>query len=494
MIERIGGVDRPRAFASATAYEAYLRAELAVARGEPAIAARQLELAQIADPSDGYLASRRAEVLLLAGDRDGALEAAQDASQRFPDQAAAWLVLGEVRAERGDRAGASAAFTHALGLAPEDPEVRGAVASAQGAPLATVAHAIESAPDARAGDRTAAQRLALDPMRDDRPTLRSVRRERAHRAWLRHDYREVDAILSPLVEADARDAVDRVRVIEARAADGRLLDAARLVAGVPIGSSDGVSPAEHARLWLLAGRPELAAEEAERAVHADPNDVLARVVSGEAWVRSGRVAEGVLRLAAIPPSSSEFVSVRIVAAEGLALEGRGEAADTSLARAIAAIPAAAPGDRDRLRLARARLLLSRGLDGEARAVLADVESPAGRQERGAMLTLNESPALALNDLRSRSNDPWQDGVADAWVALLCSQNPSACAPNERDRALASARQHAPTAPETLRALAVASSDRRAATDLLREAALRDPLSPWNGLLSRQLGYRNSPSP
>src|SRR5207253_1031650 len=114
-----------------------------------------------------------------------------------------------------------------------------------------------------------------DPLRDDRPTLRSARRERARRAWQVRAYREVDRVLSPVVLADPSDVIDRVLVIEARARDGRPGDAARLVPGVPVrAGAQGVSAAERARLWLISARPEVAAEEAERAFSADPNDVL----------------------------------------------------------------------------------------------------------------------------------------------------------------------------------------------------------------------------
>jgi hypothetical protein len=68
---------------------------------------------------------------------------------------------------------------------------------------------------------------------------------------------------------------------------------------------------------------------------------------------------------------------------------------------------------------------------------------------------------------------------------VCGQHPAACSEQERARALASAQDNATGAPETLRAMAANSADRREAVELLRRATERDPLSPWNSVLSAQ---------
>jgi tetratricopeptide (TPR) repeat protein len=490
-VERIGGAERVRRFASPTAYEAFLRAELALARGEAGAAARQLELAELADPADGYLAARRAEVLSIAGEREAALAAARQGTERFPREAATWLVLGEILAAQGDAAAASEAFTRALAEAPSDPEVRGAIARAQGASAASVAHAIETAPEARVGDRTLAQRLALEGAAEERPVLRTMRRERARRAWERRAWREVDVILSPLVLADPTAVIDRVRVIEARARDGRPGDAARLVPGVPLGTgAHGVPLAERARLWLIAGRAELAAEEAAQAFAQAPDDVQARRVLGEARVRTGRIEEGVMLLAGVPVDSPHFAEARIAAAEGLSRAGRHALADAALVRAVAMVPGDDAVARDRLRIARARLQMRRGGAEAARTILAEIESPLGRQQRGALLAHETPPAPVLADLRVRSGDRGEDAEADAWIALVCFQHPQACPGDERERALRVAREQASGAPATMRAMALASGEPATAMELVRQAALRDPLSPWNDLLVRLLGARN----
>ena len=107
------------------------------------------------------------------------------------------------------------------------------------------------------GDGEVAERNC-ETLRDDRPTLRSVRRERAARAWAQQDFRAVDQLLTPLVMSDPEDVRDRVRVIEARARDGRPADAARLVAGLRTATGPGgtgIDLAERARCLRCAQGP-----------------------------------------------------------------------------------------------------------------------------------------------------------------------------------------------------------------------------------------------
>ncbi len=496
MTETIGGVRRSRPFASGTAYEAFLRAEVAMARGDAEAASRQLELAMMADPADGYLAARRAEVLLAGGHGDDALAAAREATERFPAQSVGWMALGEVLAARGEGAAASTAWTRALANAPDDPEVRAAVARAAGGSQREVAQAMSGAPDARPGDRTQARRMALDPLRDDRPTLRTARRERARAAMARGAYRAVESMLGPLVASDITDVDDRVRLIEARAADGRPADAARLVPGVPIAPVvRGISRAEHARLWLLAARYDLASEEARVAFAADGSDVLARAVLGEALTKHGRVAEGVVLLAGVPAQTSRFVDAQLAAADALAASGREDLANTALERAITRVAADDAPGRDRLRIAMAERGLRRGALADARRALAAIESAWGRQRRGALLLGSAAPREVAADLRVRSGQPLEDGRADAWRVLLCTEagDAAGCDARERDAALASARVNAPEACETLRALAVTAEDRRAGMEYLRAAAIREPLSPWNRVLLARFGHRAAAS-
>ncbi|MFO0626155.1 MAG: tetratricopeptide repeat protein [Polyangiales bacterium] len=182
--ERVGGAMRTRAFASPSAYEAYLRAELAVARRDLPAAVGQMELAVTADASDGFLAARRAEVLLAAGAVPEALRAAEAATREHPEAAAAWIALAQVRRAGGDPEGGAEALERAVVLAPEDPDVRAAVSAFHGGEARDVARARMGAPDARPGDQNLARRALLDPAGEGRRWSLTRRRLRAaaHRA------------------------------------------------------------------------------------------------------------------------------------------------------------------------------------------------------------------------------------------------------------------------------------------------------------------------
>ncbi len=131
--ERIGGASRTRPFASPTAYEAYLRAEVASARGDHAAALRQLDLAALADPSDGFLAVRRVEVTAASGDLEGARSLAERVVRDRPDLSAAWLALAGVARARRRRCGRhDRSVSRALALDPDDPDVRAAVSELAG--------------------------------------------------------------------------------------------------------------------------------------------------------------------------------------------------------------------------------------------------------------------------------------------------------------------------------------------------------------------------
>jgi|GEM_PF-1340402 len=520
--ERVGGAPRLRSFASPTAYEAYLRAEVAAARGDHAQALRQLELATVADPTDGYLTARRVEVLLDAGDVDAARATATELTQAHPELSAAWLSLAEVCGRVGDHHGAMDAARRAVALDPDDPDVRAATVAVAGGDAAAAAAARLGAPEARDGDRTlAARAMALDPAGIFRRSVAARRRARAAEHAERAEWALVDAALSPVVTLDARRVADRIRVVEARALDGRPADAAALVAGLRVGEDAGsVRPAERARLWLVAGRADLAAEEARAAVRPAPNDLLARRVLGHALLRLGDVPGAVEALASVTTDApagpllelrrdplsgaldprgnvpGEAVAApgvawalaRIAVADALARAGQHALADRLLATSVDALGAPdARGARDRLRVARARALVARGAVAEGRAALSSAETAWGRHRRAALAAFSEAPGAVLDDLRARSGDAHEDGLADAWVVLVCDARQARCEPQDAAATLARAARDAPVAPATLRARAVRSDDRREAGALVRRAATIDPASPWTATLLRTLG-------
>ncbi len=84
---------------SSAAYEAYLRARLALS-AEPAqldVAQTEIGVALRYDPRDPHLWTTRAEIAALAGDDDGAVSAAERALSLQPGYPPAAAVLAELR-------------------------------------------------------------------------------------------------------------------------------------------------------------------------------------------------------------------------------------------------------------------------------------------------------------------------------------------------------------------------------------------------------------
>ncbi|MEZ4406013.1 MAG: tetratricopeptide repeat protein [Polyangiales bacterium] len=298
MAERVGGARVRRAFASPTAYEALLRAEMARAAGDRETALRQLELAELADPSDPELPARRVLVLLDDGRVDDAAALAERLTRAFPDAATAWVALSATQERRGDREGALRAVTRALASDPDDPELRGLAARLAGGTDAQVADAMRTAPDARAADRVLAARL-LGTAGARVLAARESRRRRAREALDRGAWSEAEAILAPLVRARPDDVVDREALIEARARGGHADAAVAMVAGLAL-RGDRVSHARRARLWWLCGRAGRALDEAEQALAARPDDALALRVGAQALAAMGRDGEALAMLARVP--------------------------------------------------------------------------------------------------------------------------------------------------------------------------------------------------
>jgi tetratricopeptide (TPR) repeat protein len=279
----------------------------------------------------------------------------------------------------------------------------------------------------------------------------------------------VDRVLGPLLDVGAAAVGDRVQLCEARALSGRTEDAAVLVAGLPVGEGpEAVSRGERARLWLLAGHPGEAAEEAQEALSARPEDTRARLVLGRALARLGRAPEGLGHLSQIAPGSPEYAEARVSAAEALS-EGGVEDAVVDLVLERAQGLARDALARDRLRLARATLRLRGGGVGAPGEALAGVETVWGRHRRGALLAPTEPPSRVLEDLQARTGELYEDAQADAWVVLVARLHPEALAPEAVSAALARAREGAPEAAVTQRAEASQRADRREATELLRRA-------------------------
>ena len=132
----LGGEHVRGAFVSPYAYEHYLRAEMASARGDFAQAASEFASARLGAEDDPFLAAREAESLDASGDHDGADRVLAEGRRLFPTSEALFLAQGRMLEARGDRSGAARAFVQAIEAAPlssQGPLALSALRLAQGA-------------------------------------------------------------------------------------------------------------------------------------------------------------------------------------------------------------------------------------------------------------------------------------------------------------------------------------------------------------------------
>ncbi len=270
-VERIGGRLRERPYASATAYEAYLRGELAAARGDFVEADRQLSLAAFADASDPWIVARRVHHLLAAGLRARAIDVAREGTSRHPDASAAWLglaaALGDEPATRAER---DAALARAVGLDPEDAEVR--------------ASAVRIASRDSASD--AAPAIIRRPLRQEL----TVERLAESGAWSR-----AAAMLASAARRQRPGVDDLLAASVARVCSGDLVGARASVDALSRRRGP-VDRTSLAWLWLRAGERQRALEESALA--------MGEGVAGAATVRALALAESdqltqALRVAAL---------------------------------------------------------------------------------------------------------------------------------------------------------------------------------------------------
>ncbi len=100
------------------AYEAYIRGELALARGDFDDAAAHFELATAAPEEDPYLLARLAWAQARAGRAQEAEQTLEHALALDPCSESAWFTRAELAQLAGDAAGADAAFARASECAP----------------------------------------------------------------------------------------------------------------------------------------------------------------------------------------------------------------------------------------------------------------------------------------------------------------------------------------------------------------------------------------
>jgi tetratricopeptide (TPR) repeat protein len=313
---RLAGQRTRGVFVSPSAYEHFVRAELAATRAQWAEAATAYRQALASGEQDSLLYGRLAIALEHLGQHDDADEVLTRALSLDPDAEAAQLARGEIALARGDTSAAIAAFERARTSAPES----------ESGPLRLAAVLHETGATQRA-DAVLAQ-LA----REGGPAGATAARARLAAALASDDIDATsDAALALLRIAPAR--ANDVRDAARRALEaGRPSLAARLVAALPPRDADlplrarvalangNLDEAEGllaiaapevlggyvatARLWLSTGRAARALELARDAAAREPGPA-AQCLLGDAALAAGLPEEAADAYARIPREAPE---------------------------------------------------------------------------------------------------------------------------------------------------------------------------------------------
>lgn len=485
--EHIGGRLRMRAYASATAYEAFLRGELAAARGDFVEADRQMDLATFADESDPWIVARRVHHLVAANQRARAIEVARAATSRYASASAAWLslasALGDEPATLAER---DAALARAVGLDPGDAEVR--------------ATAVRIASRHTTTDAAPARLI---------PPADPVERLAGAGAWAR-----AAALIASSARIDGPDAGPRLALAVARVCAGDRAGALGAV-GALSRRRGSVDRAAVAWLWLRAGEVTRALEEsalgmaesvrgaatvralalaeADRATEALRVAILVGVDDRapdaapshpSPW--AGRCARsGTLGLAEGTPRGSALALTAPAVAAALDRAGRTALADALMERTMTrlrALDADGAAARDALRQAAAARFDRLGRADEARSALAGVEGVDGRLARAAAGAWDGASATVTADLTAAAAEPATAPWAAAWRVLACSRPGASCAAPDVEAARGLVRASADEAPVVALARAFLAGD----ADAAARAGGLDAAGAWGRWVAGQV--------
>ncbi|MBX3250935.1 MAG: hypothetical protein KF901_27405 [Myxococcales bacterium] len=323
VVRVLGGERRPGPFVSPYAYEHFLRAELAAARGDDEaaiegyararlgpsddalVAARLAEAfdrvgrveradatlaeAEALDPESEAVALARSRIAERRGDGDGALDAAVTAVERAPESDAALGRLGELLARRGASSRALVVLRRVSGH-PGAARARLTLALTLGDPIAAeeALEALSRLVPTRQAEVEAAVRLALD---GGRPALAAY-----------------------LARRPGVDAALRLRAELAAGLQDEVEGALRVTPSDELGGA-----AAHAELYLAVDRPDLAAPLAESALAL--GEVEARVSLARARLALGDVSGALEVIAQIPSESADRAESTRLLADALARAG-----------------------------------------------------------------------------------------------------------------------------------------------------------------------------
>ncbi|MCB9613986.1 MAG: hypothetical protein H6721_25425 [Sandaracinus sp.] len=330
----LAGERREGAFVSPFEYEHFLRAELAVARGDDAEAVEEYAMARLGVRDDALIASRQAEALDRLGRverADAVLDEARELDARSESVA---LASSRIAERRGDPETALREAVRATEIAPRSADAWRR--------LTELSAGTERAPELlrRLGDDPTSlrARLALAVAADDAPGAEEAL-EALRRVAPVHTDEIADVVElalrrgRPTVAAHLAERLASAPALRVRAllAAGRRTDAEGVLATEAPEAFEGVLPL--AKLWLAAGRPETAAELAREALAL--GDPQAATVAAEAELALGRGLPAAVQASKVRPGASGHAHATQVLTEAIRSVG-----SPALAGEVAA---AAPG-------------------------------------------------------------------------------------------------------------------------------------------------------
>lgn len=312
-------------------YEHYLRGELALASGQPTLAASEFAQARTGSADDAFLRARHAQALAEAGEWERAERVLDDSLSRFPRSLELHLTRARWAQGQGRDDLALSSLARAEEVAP----------SSTVAPLAHVALLTQLGRDGEAeavldafltrnphADAHAA-RLELALRRGDLDAA-----VRVLRAWSQHPPRERTAAqrVAALALERGRPELaialleeplapeERLLCVRAYAQTGRYPEGEAQLALVRDEQVGGLE--QRAELYVLVRRAdvalELLGESVARPAAATPRQAL---LIGTSLLQVGRAAEAASWLARVPPDSAEGAAARALLTEALRAAG-----------------------------------------------------------------------------------------------------------------------------------------------------------------------------
>lgn len=335
---------RAQPYVSPFQYEHYLRGEIALASGQPALAAREFAEARTGSADDAFLRARHAQALIEAGEWSRAERVLDDALRRFPASLELLLTQARYHAAQGREAEALETLAQAARVAPTSarpPLAQAALLMEHGRAAQAAAVLDEylsrhpEAPAFAARLELAVQRadvedalrvvLAWSPQGTHGGAPSPVGAESPDDVALRRVAELALAQGRPEVAVRALEQVadtPRARVLRVRALAqaGRAAEAEAQLALVQ--DADVGGQEARAELYLLVRRPDVALE-----LLGDAAARPAQATAHQAWligtclVRLGRAAEAATWLARVPPDATDSARARAELVRALRLVG-----------------------------------------------------------------------------------------------------------------------------------------------------------------------------